>query len=349
MVERYTGSVEVSGSNPLRSIRLAPLGLAHGRPSGGEANALSDRRESMGSNFELVTPASTIVSINMNLISHGHGSNLTPPNSAGSSSITLVEQMKKFELGAFLIENRGLNGYWTSYVLLHPNKGRKTGLSSDGSKMSELESWLLNKCPIFLATQQRFQTFRTLTQDLICPGATCASIPCGLMDDLLSLDYSAARDVKLMGIDLDAQSLEHAERNHKSLNPSVAAAFVQADAWSLPPGSQFDLITSNGLNIYVTNDENCVALYASFAKSLKPGGYLVMSFISPPETWTPYDPSDLIAQRELFTQAVPVKWQCTRSEELTRSQLQAAGFKVDSIHYDEQRMFPAVLARKQSS
>ncbi|GAA5252879.1 hypothetical protein [Candidatus Rickettsia kedanie] len=41
------------------------------------------------------------------------------------------------------------------------------------------------------------------------------SVPCGTMDDLLTLDYSKIKEIHLTGIDLDAGSLELAQENAK--------------------------------------------------------------------------------------------------------------------------------------
>jgi chemotaxis methyl-accepting protein methylase len=38
---------------------------------------------------------------------------------------------------------------------------------------------------------------------------------------------------------------------------------------------EFDLISSNGLNIYVKDKEQVIALYQKFFDALKPGGTLV--------------------------------------------------------------------------
>ena len=269
-----------------------------------------------------------------------------PTKGAHDDVRAVIEAFRQFELGRFLLENLGLNGYWTSYILLHPDQGRLSGQSSDGSPLTELESWLLDRCPLFLATQERFRIFKQLTQPLLRSSMDLASIPCGRMDDLLSLDYSGIRDVRLAGVDLDQDSLSHAERNYRQLKPEVSMSFELKDAWALHSPGRWDLVTSNGLNIYVQEDEQCAALYLSFAASLKPQGLLLVSFITPPATWVPKSGDDLAYQRFLFTEVLPVKWQCVRTEETTRAQLQAAGFEVLTVEYDSQRMFPSVLAQK---
>lgn len=281
----------------------------------------------------------------MEIISHGH-KNLTSASEARPEVLAHRQALESFELGRFLLGNLGLNGRWTSYVLMHPDRGRGTRISSDGTALSELETWLLDRCPIFLATQERFRIFRGLTQPLVRANMKLASLPAGLMDDLLTLDYSQAPGVVLTGIDLDPETLREAEGNYRLLRPSVEVQFEIRDAWHLECAERWDLITSNGLNIYVEDDERCTDLYRSMAQALKPEGILVFSFITPPEQWRPKDLADLERQRFLFKEVVPVKWSCVRDEGKTREQLTKAGFDVVSVTYDTQRMFPAVVAKK---
>ncbi len=98
-----------------------------------------------------------------------------------TQKLQLLEEFASFDLGEFVLENKGLNGYWTAYVMIHGPK--KTSLSP-------LEHWFLNESPAMLATQERFGIFRTELQERIKDGMSIASAPCGLMDDLLGLDYS---------------------------------------------------------------------------------------------------------------------------------------------------------------
>jgi hypothetical protein len=281
----------------------------------------------------------------MKIISHGHRDLAAEP-AARLEVAAERAALEKFELGRFLLDNLGLNGHWTSYVLMHPDRGRQTKVSSDGTALTELETWLLDRCPIFLATQERFRIFRALTQPLLRPGMKLASLPAGLMDDLLTLDYSQTPGVILTAIDLDSETLRGAEENYDRWIPPVKVEFETRDAWQLGSSERWDLITSNGLNIYVEDDDRCTDLYRSIAQALKPNGAFVFSFITPPEQWHPTKSADLIRQRFLFQEVVPVKWSCVRDENQTREQLGKAGFEVVSVNYDTQGMFPAVVARK---
>jgi len=183
--------------------------------------------------------------------------------------LQLLEEFSNFDLGRFILENKGLNGYWTAYVMLHGPK--KTNLTP-------LETWLLNDSPAMLATQERFGIFRAELQERIKDGMSIASAPCGLMDDLLGLDYSNTKNINIVGIDFDNESLELAKINAKTHNLSENTTFLQRDAWNLSEQNEYNILTSNGLNIYEPNGEKLVDLYKEFFKSLKPGGVLITSF-----------------------------------------------------------------------
>jgi hypothetical protein len=281
----------------------------------------------------------------LSLLSHGHRAE---PFLAGDTDLLLLrDQMREFPLGRFLLENLGLNGFWTSYVLMHPDRGRLTGRGLDGYRMQALETWLLNECPIFLATQERFRLFRRMTESLLRPGMHLASLPCGLMDDLLGMTVpDGIGDLTYTGIDLDRESLIFAENNARARGCRVPLNLRQADIMQMPTAPEFDLITSNGLNIYLEDDQDCVVFYHRAASLLNPGGYLITSFITPASSWRPHNAKALERQQHLFGKAVPVRWMCTRSVGLTCRQLLEAGLEPVRVVYDSQCMFPTVLARK---
>lgn len=257
--------------------------------------------------------------------------------------LSLLDQLAQFELGRFLLENKGLNGYWTAYIILHGPKKEN---------LSPLEDWTLHSAPVVKATQERFALFQTELQRYLKNDAQIASIPCGLMDDLLGLDYKNHQNVKLIGIDLDPISLELAKKNAE-LHHNKNVAFAQKDAWNLESPNQFDLITSNGLNIYEHDDKKVVDLYKEFHKSLKPQGILITSFLTPPpalstdSTWRNYNQEDTLKQKAIFADIIGAQWQAFRTEAQTRAQLTEAGFKVIKVIYDTQGMFPTVIAEKE--
>lgn len=271
-----------------------------------------------------------------------------------SKQIELLQALSEFGLGRFLIERGGLNGYWTDYVIRHPEKGRLTGLNSESRPFTELESFLLDRAPTSLATQQRFAIFKQTIQSLLHEGVALASIPCGLTGDLLDSDFSQIRDFSICGIDIDPESLDGSRKLAENAGLTDHCQFIRQDAWSLEEKEKFDVVMSNGLSIYEPNRERVVDLYRRFFSALKSNGYLVTSFLTPPPVPGMQTEWDLgavnsdhaLLQKILFADILDCKWQIFRSEEEVRSQLSTAGFTEIEIVYDIAHIFPTVIARK---
>jgi SAM-dependent methyltransferase len=257
--------------------------------------------------------------------------------------LKILSQLTEFDLGNFLLQNRGINGYWTSYWLIH---GPKIDLTHP------LENWLINRSPSFRASQERLKIFWKVISESLRPNMRLASIPCGLMDDLLRVDYSEHEGIELAGFDLDNNSLELAAKNVKELNSHAEVSFSNKGAWHLDVKDQFDLLTSNGLNFYEPDDQKVVELYKQFYQALRKDGILLTSFLTPPpgskdpSPWKDYDQGDARKQRALFVDILKAKWSATRTEEKTRQQLEDAGFKEIQFLYDKSHIFPTVIARK---
>ncbi len=224
---------------------------------------------------------------------------------------------------------------------------RKTALRNG---FGQLEDFILNRAPTMQATQERFDIFRRETQAILHDEMSIASVPCGLMDDLLSLDYSQTTNIRRVGLDIDPESVEGALANAKIY--ALKAEAYLADAWNLRAyAKQFELITSNGLNIYVDNQEHELELYRSFAAALKPGGWLITSFLTPPPSmdrnspWQVIDRAALLRQKIIFSDVLNANWRVFRSEAQMRELLALAGFEVLNVSYDRQKLFPAVVAR----
>lgn len=123
------------------------------------------------------------------------------------------------------------------------------------------ERQLLERLPLVLSTQERYQIFKKEAQSRFQNGVCFASLPCGLMSDLLSLDTHGADDFKFVGIDLDGTAIEQAKAIALVKGLHHSCAFYQMNAWDLDFHNEFDLLTSNGLNIYEEDDERVVDLY----------------------------------------------------------------------------------------
>lgn len=262
----------------------------------------------------------------------------------------ILQDLACFEFGRFLIKNKGaLSGGWTYYIILGYAKR---------SIESELERFLLNKSPVILATRERFHIFNYLLQQNIRSNHTVCSVPCGVMADLTLLDLSPEIfDVTFVGIDLDQSVLNTASELTRTINNTnnIKFEFYERDAWKLGFDEQFDLITTNGLNLYIKDDSKVIDLYKEFFKALRPKGILIGSALSVPPTiskedseWDTkrIDSENLLKQSYIFGHVLNASWQNFRTSKQSIYQLECAGFKDVEIHWDRQKIFYSFSAKK---
>lgn len=259
------------------------------------------------------------------------------------------------ELGQWMLINQGWNAFWTRYCISYPD--RVAGGEQEPS--NEVERFFLSRSIQVVATQQRFRHFTRLLADYVLPGASALSVPCGVMDDLLATPCAADAGL-LVGADLDPASLGLAAENAEERNLSDKVVLVEADAWNLKQPTSvrgndaafaelcatgFDVVTSNGLNIYVPDDDEVVDLYRSFREVTKTSGHLIISALTPPQDWdlAAVDADDLRRTQRLSL-INDVKWANPRTASLTIEQLKAGGFDVVETHLDTARAFPTFLA-----
>lgn len=257
-----------------------------------------------------------------------------------------LDALSEFELGRFLIKNKSLSGYWTWYVILGFNNYSIT---------SSLEKFLVERAPAILATRERFAIFQSLLTKHIQSNSVVCSLPCGMMADLLTLNLpGGVNEVRFVGIDLDAAVFDLAKSLAKQLNVNARCEFFQKDAWNLNIKNEFNLITTNGLNLYEKDDSKVVSLYRGMYRALKNQGYLICSALTPPPAMTSacewnmdnIDKKDLEATAVIFKIILQATWSNFRSSEKTSEQLREAGFDKIDIYWDRQKMFPTFLAQK---
>ena len=122
-----------------------------------------------------------------------------------------------------------------------------THLDLNGRPFHPLEAFILNTVPFVLATQERFSIFKEEIQKRLFERCSCASIPSGLMADLLDLDYSSLKNFSLYGIDLDPKTLIQAKNYSFEKGLFEHCVFIENNAWNLNIKEAFDLISCNGL------------------------------------------------------------------------------------------------------
>jgi SAM-dependent methyltransferase len=269
------------------------------------------------------------------------------PHVTAQRQIEILNQLGEFDFGRFLLQNKGINGYWTHYMLTYPRQNSPV-------TANPIEKFLLERAPTILATQERFDLFLRENQLAVANNRQLASIPSGMMGELLYLNFSEISQIQLVGIDYDVSALDDAKKLAAKQNLMKFSSFKQSDAWNLRLHNEFDLISSNGLNIYEPDDNRVTSLYQQFYAALKPGGKLVTSFLTPPPglnefcewTMTEVNADDSLLQKIIFADVLGVKWQCFRSTQQTREQLELAGFKAICFISDRANIFPTVTAYK---
>jgi SAM-dependent methyltransferase len=276
------------------------------------------------------------------------------PDVTVARQLQLVDELAQFPFGQFLLQHQGINGYWTHYMTTHPWHGRKTGLNPQGKPFTPLEKFVLDRAPTLLATQQRLMHFLRENQKAVKDGAKLACIPCGMMGELLYLDYSNISTIELYGFDRDPLTLQDARQLAQQKKLEQWIKLLERDAWHLNIHNELDLISSNGLNIYEPDDEKVIELYKGFHKALRADGVLVTSFLTLPPNYaekcewdmTKIEQEAALLQRIIFADILEAKCQCYRSAEQTTQQLKAAGFQNIHFYYDDAKIFPTVVARK---
>ncbi|HVY53222.1 MAG TPA: class I SAM-dependent methyltransferase [Gammaproteobacteria bacterium] len=269
------------------------------------------------------------------------------PYASVDQQLELLHELTQFDFGRFLLCNKGINGYWTHYMLTYPWQPKK-------ARQNRLEAFILERAPTVLATQERFRIFLSENQKLVSDNNKLACIPSGMMGELLYLDYSSITDIHLVGIDYDHDTLDDAKKLAQEKSLLKFTQFEQADAWQLNLDNEFDLISSNGLNIYEPNESKVVALYQQFYNALKSDGKLVTSFLTPPPQLTTdcewnmgaINQQDLLLQKIIFVDIIEAKWQCFHSSQFMQKHLEAIGFNSIQFIYDKAKLFPTVIATK---
>ncbi len=261
--------------------------------------------------------------------------------------LRLLAELQEFDLGRFLLHNEGLNGYWTSYVF-----GHRPG----DPVATELEHWMLTRS-LLPGIRERFGRFKAAIAPFVTDDAVLASVPCGLMDDLLQQDYRGTTGVRLIGVDIDPESVGLARENAAERGLADLCEFHVGDAWRLDLDAEADLLTSNGLNMYESDPECLVELYRNFARALRPGGRLLVSFIPVPPAppwaeggrpggWAKYgiEDADLLRDMAIFGDILQAKYLNFTGEREIRDQLSRAGLVVTDVSRSAAGALPIAIA-----
>ena len=197
----------------------------------------------------------------------------------------LLQQLSEFELGRFLLVNRGLNGYWTDTIVNWPIDANA---NSKYQYANSLEEYLFESSPVFAARREAQQAIHQEVSPMLRPGSAMASIPCGLMSEVLLATQEPFVGVDLFAIDLDAENFSLIRERYGDRLVENTLHTMQMNAKELDVTESFDLICSIGLTIYMPNDDDVQELLNRFYSALKSnGGKLVTTFAASPEEHSP--------------------------------------------------------------
>lgn len=268
-------------------------------------------------------------------------------NGTVNEQLRIIAELDTFPLGRWLLRNRGgLDGRWTDYLVASP---------PPVSELScELERFLVYGAPTVLATRERFAHYQRALQAELPRARRIASVPCGTMADLLTLDYDDPSQIEIVGLDLDRESLRLADELARERGLTRQVRLRRADAWRMRLAPEFDIITTNGLSIYEPSMARVAELYQRLGEGLVPGGLLVASYLTPPPDLDPSSPWNIEAvdfdalrlQALIFKDICDAPWANYRSEAVLAPIFEAAGLRIERTVWDTGRAFPTVLLRK---
>ena len=276
------------------------------------------------------------------------------PNATVAQQLEALEALMQFGLGRFWLVHRGINGYWTRYIAgSDPRYGIATGVNDEGKPLSELERWMLAESPAAYIIPKRQRAAQAVLQQKMRNNMVLASVPCGVMDDLLELDVSGQHNVRLVGIDVDPESLRLAKKNAQDKGMTHHVELIEADAWNMGISDGFDILMSHGLAGYQPDQKQVVELYAEFRRALKPNGIFLAYFVTPPPTAdanSSWDKTRITAEslqrHELIFKHVlqPKWWPIYSTKQKVTSLLRAAGFSRITFYPDKTGICTTIMA-----
>ena len=201
--------------------------------------------------------------------------------------------------------------------------------------------------------RQRLKTAQQILQENLTDGAALLSIPCGYMADLLTLDYSRVNSVRLVGADLDTESIEGASQFAAELGLADRTSFVQTDVWDLQYDAEFDQISCLGLIPYVTESRK-EDLFRIFFKALKKSGKLLAQFRTAPKRVNAGTEMDLSSVPEedarlsevIYSEIFEMRNSNFSSSASITRQLLAAGFSNVEVIFDQYKVLGIAVAQK---
>ena len=116
-------------------------------------------------------------------------------------------------------------------------------------------------------------------------GSAVASVPCGLMSEVLLATQEPFTGVDLLAIDLEDDNFNLIREKYSDRLQNNTWHEEKRDALQLDNTERFDLICSIGFTIYIKDDAEVQRLFKRFYAALKQNGKLVTNFAALPKEY----------------------------------------------------------------
>lgn len=191
--------------------------------------------------------------------------------------------------GRFFLVNKGMNGYWTN-ALATFKCDSNIGNAMENHKYANESEELLAQWFSEIRGEQEL-LLRDAIRPLLKPGFVVASVPSGLMSEVL-MAAEHFEGVQLYAIDIDKANFEHIREKYGDRLVGNEFHPIEMNALTLDIESKFDLITCVGFSMYVKQDL-MFEFISRIHRALKPGGRLLFTFFPDPSEQSPLYPLDV--------------------------------------------------------
>lgn len=257
-----------------------------------------------------------------------------------------LNELVAFPIGRFILVNGGLNGYWTNYLA-------RIGCDMINERAkarqftNETEEYIVASSAEMRGEHEML--LRNIIGPLLKPGLAVASVPCGLMSEVL-LAAEHFEGVKLYAIDIDNCNFDLIREKYGDRLVGNEFHPLAMDALTLDFDCKFDLITCLGFVMYLKEDYFPDFL-SRLHRALKPGGRLILSFYPEASEHSTLFACDAALSRmeaidREFVMCIEVRYTTRISTSAMVRYFSKAGFVRISIHGGTYYILPFIEAFK---
>ena len=232
-----------------------------------------------------------------------------------------------------------MNGYWTNFIASGEYK-----TIQQCKQLNESEEFAF---AYFCEPRHELElVMHDIVRPILKPGNSVASVPCGLMSEvLMAADHFEG--VKFYAIDIDKANFDLIREKYGDRLIGNDFLPLEMDALKLEFESTFDLLTCLGFMMYIKKE--CIPdFFSRIFRSLKLGGRVLISYFPDVSEQSPLFPFDFRSNpigREVFMCANLRSTTRLATSTLVRH-LSQAGFVRITIHGGTYYLLPVVEAVK---